>query len=642
MREIAVTGKGATLPIGRSETQRGGRLGGRARRRGLSAALFVTPLLALLGAFMLYPIVSAVDLSLRNAKTFSSVAAPYVAFQNYSDLIRDPEFLPLAWHSLLRGAGGAIPSYFVGLAAALALNRRAPGMAALRVAALIPFVLSTPIAVNTWLQLIDPHFGFLGTRFGTGNSLLADPNTVWPALLLVNTWFSFQFYAILLLAALQRIPPELYEAAQVDGAGVLRQFLHVTMPALGRVSAVFLGIHFMLSFQEVNLVLIATGGGPANATQTLATYAYQTGFRSFNIGSAAAISIASCIVMFGVVAVVGLFGYLVAQLRGSARVAVSSRLAPLSRLRLRPRRAHRRGNVFGHKGERRVPRPARRVLGYLPAAVAALVGVVPLLFLFSQSFDGSPAGAYRMSLFPRKLSVKNYVDVLGKSDLRVSRGGAVPPLFLNFFNSVAVAALVTALVLVVAGPAGYGLSRASGRWSTVVTILVVVVQFVPPVLLVFPLYRELALIGLLNSRIGLGIVTSVLSMPLSTLLFKTFFDSSPRELEEAAAIDGAGPVRIFRSVVIPISRPVIGAVAAFSLISSWNEFLFSLTFITDTASRTLPSALYLFTSTQNYAANTSPGQQAVYLVVPTVLAVALLAMTQRHFTAAYQGGGVKE
>jgi len=205
-----------------------------------------------------------------------------------------------------------------------------------------------------------------------------------------------------------------------------------------------------------------------------------------------------------------------------------------------------------------------------------------------------------------------------------------------------VAVVLTVLVLVVAGPAGYGLSRAGGRWAKLGTAVILVVQFVPPVLLVFPLYRELSLMNLLNSRIGLALVTSVLVMPLATLLFKTFFDSSPRELEEAAMIDGAGALRTFRSVVIPLSRPAIGAVAAFSLISSWNEFLFSLTFISDSPRRTLPSALYLFTSTQEYAAKTSPGRQAVYLVIPALLAVVLLGLTQRHFTAAYQGGGIKE
>jgi len=613
------------------------------RRRGLTSLAFVTPLLVLLGAFLLYPIYSAIDLSFRSAKAFSTVQAPFVGWANYRSLLDDPDFGALMWHSFIRGFGGAIPSYLVGLAAALALKVRRRGIAILRVIALIPFVLSTPIAVYTWLQLLDPHFGFLGTRFG--NNLLGDPDTVWPALLTINTWFSFQFYTILLLAALQRIPSELYEAAQVDGANALQRFLHVTVPGIARVSLVFVGIHFMLSFQEVNLVLVATGGGPANATQTIATYAYFSGFHSFNFGFAAAVSIVSCLVMFATVAVVVVVLFALLWLvRLARRSIILTRSVPSGssgtdrtsdgRSVPVPRRSARRDRW-------RIPARLRSPLAYLPAAASALAGVVPLIFLLSQSFDGQPAGSQKMALFPRQPTFDNYIRVLGNPQLRSPTGDVLPPLFLNFLSSILVAALVTVLVLVISGPAGYGLSRASGRWARLLTAVILIVQFIPPVLLVFPLYHELNLLDLLDSRFGLALVTSVLIMPLSTLLFKTFFDTGTRELEEAASLDGANAFRIFRSVVVPTSRPVLGTVAAFTLITSWNEFLFSLTFLNDSATRTLPSALYLFTSTQEYAAQTPPGQQAVYLVVPALLAVMLLALTQRHFTAAYQGGGVK-
>lgn len=617
----------------------------RHRRRSIAPVAFVTPLLALLAVFMFFPIVSAIDLSFRNAKTFSSTNASFVGLENYRSLIADPDFGALVRHSFIRGLGGAIPSYLLGLAAALALNSRRRGIAGFRVIALIPFVLSTPVAVSTWLQLLDPDFGFLGSRFGSGNNLLANPQTVWPTLLTINTWFSFQFYTILLLAALQQISPELYEAAQVDGAGAVGRFVHVTMPGLARVSLVFLGIHFMLSFQEVNLIFIATGGGPANATQTIATYAYATGFRSFRIGFAAAASIVSFLLMFAALAAFALLAYGVVRLRRAAKSAVAHHVFAASKL-VRPATTYMRSRRHDARDRRRrfrlTPRVCR-VLSYLPPSLVALLGVAPLLLLLSQSFDGTPSGSQKMTLFPRRPTIDNYTQVLSNPQLRDSTsGGDPPPLFFNFVNSVFVAAVSTVLVLVVAGTAGYGLSRARGQWPKLATGIILVVQFVPPVLLVFPLYHELSLLNLLNSRIGLAIVTGVLVMPLATLLFKTFFDSSSRQLEEAAALDGASAFRTFRSVVIPTSRPVMGAVAAFALISSWNEFLFSITFISDAPSRTLPSSLYLLTSTQSYAAFTSPGQQAVYLVAPALLAVVLLAFTQRHFTAAFQGGGVKE
>jgi len=396
---------------------------GAQRRRGLTAAAFVAPLLILIVVFMLYPIVSAVDLSFRNAKTFTVAAAPFVGLKNYNSIFSEPGFRSLLWHSVLRGVGGAIPSYVLGLCAALALNRRGRGVALFRVVALIPFVLSTPVAVNTWLQLLDPNFGFLGAKFG-GKNLLADPDTVWPTLLVINTWFSFQFYTILLLAALQRIPTELYEAAQIDGAGALRRFMHVTMPALAPVSAVFLGIHFMLSFQEVNLVLVATGGGPANVTQTLATYAYATGFGSFNIGFAAAVSVVSVLLMFASLGVFVLLLYLVVRVRRATRSVLLPRwLQQVTPARVWSRLRTRR-LIESDIGRRRARRPGvvSSVVRYIPQGVVAIVGVAPLLFLLSQSFDGSPPGAQRMTLLPVQPTLRNYPDVLGNPDLRTSAG----------------------------------------------------------------------------------------------------------------------------------------------------------------------------------------------------------------------------
>jgi multiple sugar transport system permease protein len=112
-------------------------------------------------------------------------------------------------------------------------------------------------------------------------------------------------------------------------------------------------------------------------------------------------------------------------------------------------------------------------------------------------------------------------------------------------------------------------------------------------------------------------------------------------MSEAAAIDGAGTLRTLWSIAIPLSRPAFGAVAAFALINTWNEFLLATSLVTNSRLRTLPPALTQYMSSYQFASTTSPGMQAVYLLIPIFAAVVLLTLTQRHLTSAYEGGSVK-
>jgi multiple sugar transport system permease protein len=128
---------------------------------------------------------------------------------------------------------------------------------------------------------------------------------------------------------------------------------------------------------------------------------------------------------------------------------------------------------------------------------------------------------------------------------------------------------------------------------------------------------------------------------MSTLFFKVFFDGIPLEIEESAASAGAGPVRILWQIVRPLARPVIGAMSAYTLINSWNEYLLATTLISDSSKRTFPAALQQYMSSFNFTATTIPGQQAVYLLIPIAAAVVLLLLTQRQLASAYEGGAVK-
>jgi multiple sugar transport system permease protein len=621
-----------------------GRPGGRKRGRQGSAAygLFLLPGVILVLGLIVYPIWSGVALSFTQANTFTG-DGPFVGFENYASFFELPFWQQLLGNSFIRAIGGAVPSYLLGMLAALALQQRLRYAGAARLIVLLPFVISAPVGIYMWQAVFNPYTGVpagLGLDIG---SLFTNTELVWPTLLFMNAWGSFQFYTILLLAGIQRIPTELYEAASIDGAGAIRSFFTVTFPSIRGISAAALAMHFMGSFQDFSLVYIATGGGPLNTTQTLASYAYQSTFSTgFNLGLGSAIAVLSVLLM--VVTMLVLVGIFFAgrallarsaeqrMLRAQREFAAIGR-APLGMLPPRPpTRPH----------SDRGWRIARRVWSHVSVLLFVLFALFPILFLLSQAFDGAPPGPGVLRFWPEQFTLDNFVSVFSNPAFWRGEEGASAPLILNLANSAIVTIGVTIVVLALASFGGYALSRWKNAATRIWTSVLVVTQLVPAIILLFPLYLLLADLQLLNTRHGLILITATASLPVATLFFRVYFERSPRELEEAAMLDGAGPIRTFVSIVLPNARTALGAMGAFTLIGTWNEFVFALTFVSDPNVRTFPPQLKQFTATSAFLNETSPGEQAVFLLLPIVTSAILLALTIRHFTAAYEGGGLKE
>ncbi|GGL99475.1 ABC transporter permease [Nakamurella endophytica] len=609
------------------------RRGGSTRRTGVYLLLIV-PAVVLIGALVVYPIVRSILTSFQAADT-----GRYVGLENYRRFFTDPNSASIVAHTFVRGIGGVVPSYLLGMFAALSLHQRIRGRTALRVLALVPFVISAPVGLNMWRLLLDPATGVpaaLGWNLGDP---LADPKTVWVVLLLINTWASFQFYTIVLLAGLARIPDELYEVAATDGATRWQRFRFVTLPGLGAVSVLACTVHFMGSFQEFNLIYILTGGGPAGVTRTLATYSYEQAFSNYDTGYATALTTISMLIMLLFLAVAYVVGRVLLAAARAARPA--DRMTLLARTTYQRRQRRDAADRAAGRMPRRSHLRDSLVLPYIGAVVVVLIALAPILFMVSRSLDGTPGGLETVSIIPRQWTLSNYGTVLSSPDLWSKDNLLTPPLAFNFLNSILVTAATTLLVLLVSMVAGYALSRWQSAWTRLLLVVLLVVQLVPAIVLVFPLYDFFAQIGLLGTLTGLVLALSATFLPLSTLLFKVFFDGIPREIEESAAIDGAGTLRILFQIVRPLAGPVIGSVAAFTLINCWNEYLFGATLISDGAKRTFPPALQQYMSSYAFSSYASPGMQAVFLLIPIFAAIVLLSLTQRHLAAAYQGGAVK-
>jgi multiple sugar transport system permease protein len=601
--------------------------------------VLLLPALVFAATFIVYPLFSSVWQSLHSNKT-----GGYIGLDNYRRFIDDPLAEAITVHTYVRAVFGVIPSYVVGLAVALAVTQRAHLVRVFTLLALLPFVISPPVGIGMWKLLLDPQSGVLPGLGLTTTDVFTNSHLVWPTLIYINTWGSFQLYTMILIAALRRIPPELYEAAAIDGASRWQQFRSVTMPGIARVSVAVCAVHFIASFQEFNLIHLATGGGPLNETQSLPTYAYQSAFTDYDMNYATALTTITTVLMAVTLLLLALVGLgWVKRSRLTRRLQPYTDRLPQLRLGTRRRRSVQLDAAPDRRRVKRVRQDGRKPLRsrYFWLLLVGLYAVGPILFLLSVSLDVTPGGSEPMRLWPRHFAFTNYWDVLSNPDLWSNTNIALPPLALNFVNSILVTAGTTAIVVVAGSLGGYALSRMRMRPARWLVAFFLLLQLVPMIVLVFPLYSLLAHIDLLGSQLGLILATTVISLPMGVLFFNVFFSDLPPEMTEAAALDGAGTLRTLWSIAAPLSRPAFGAVAAFALINTWNEFLLATSLVTNSRLRTLPPALNQYMSSYSFASSTSPGMQAVYLLIPIAAAVVLLTLTQRSLTSAYEGGAVK-
>jgi multiple sugar transport system permease protein len=193
----------------------------------------------------------------------------------------------------------------VGIGVALLLRRQFAGRDAVRTVILVPFVVPTAVTAITWRWLVNTSYGPLNqwlVDFGLLSSPvnpLNDPATAMAAATFVNTWRWAPLVALVVFAVLQTIPREEYEAARIEGAGILDEFRHVTLPHLQNSLTVLGLLGFLLTFNIFDMIWLLTGGGPVGETTTLAVYIYEIAFNTQNIGRGTAISVA----LFGMLVV---------------------------------------------------------------------------------------------------------------------------------------------------------------------------------------------------------------------------------------------------------------------------------------------------------------------------------------------------
>jgi multiple sugar transport system permease protein len=269
--------------------------------RQLTIVGFLSPAVALLLGVLGIPITAGIALSFTDWNLLTGNAAEFIGLDNYIALLSEPGFLSAAWITVVITVTALAGQFVLGLAAALALARNFRGRGLITTCLILPMMIASVVASLQWRWLYSAEYGLLNWVLGMlgvpGHAWLSDPATVVPAIVVVDVWQSTPFVMLFLLAGLQSLPTEVYEAAALDGAGRLQQFVFVTLPMLKPVIVVVMLYRAIFTFRLFDQIYAMTGGGPANMTQTLAFYSYKAAFSDWRIGYGAAAAVAMMLVL---------------------------------------------------------------------------------------------------------------------------------------------------------------------------------------------------------------------------------------------------------------------------------------------------------------------------------------------------------
>jgi len=523
----------------------------------------------------------------------------FVGMKNYMRLFNDPLFHTAVKNTVAYTAIIVPLMALVGLGLALLLNQPLRGRVVTRTAVFASYVVMVSVVGITWRWILDPTGAgivnyYLGTLGMDPLPWLAAPETAMLSIIIATMWWTAGYNMILYLAGLQDIPVAVREAARIDGANAWQEFRHVTLPMLKPVTFFVVVMSIAKSFQVFGQVYVMTQGGPSNSTLTIVNYLYVVGFTWFEMGYAAAIAYA----LFALLLVITVIQFRMVSREGEGGFV---RTELLVRMGL-----------------------------YVLMGLVLVFWVAPLFWMLSTSLK--PEGQI-LSLIPRWIpktfTLENYRDVLDK--FRLVAWGV---------NSIVVAAGATILGLAISIPAAYAFAKMRFRGQQWIFLLILSTILVPVHITIVPLFLGLAKLKLTDTYFSL--IMPTVANGFGVFLLRQFFQGIPKELEEAAVIDGASRLGILLRVVLPLSRPPIMAVAIFLFIQSWNDFMWPLIVTNTDATRTLPVGL-----ASSLAGTVSGGAIAYYgmsmagSVLATLPALLIFVLLQRYFVQGIALTGLK-
>jgi ABC-type sugar transport system permease subunit len=256
--------------------------------------LFMLPLILAVGVFLVWPIAEAVRLSFVRYNPLRPDDQPFVGLDNYLFVLEDPLFWESFWQAIVWTGWSTVLQAVIGVGLAMLLHQPLKGMNAFRGLLLFPYIVPTVVIALNWRWLFNSEIGIVNHIMMSAGIIeeriawLSTPTMAMTSAILLNVWKYTPFVVIVVLARLQTIPTELYDAAKVDGAGALRRFRDITLPQLAEVLAVVIVFRTIWTFNKFEEIYLLTRGGPGTSTYNLALYAFDQSIANLRMGVGAA------------------------------------------------------------------------------------------------------------------------------------------------------------------------------------------------------------------------------------------------------------------------------------------------------------------------------------------------------------------
>jgi ABC-type glycerol-3-phosphate transport system permease component len=597
--------------------------------------------LAIYVIFVISPFVQAFYYSMTDWTGFSK-SMNFVGLDNYLRLLQDDVFLKAVSNSIFLVV--VLPPVVIVLSLTLATLVTVGGASGgevrglahsgiYRVISFFPYTVPAIVIGIVWAQMYDPSNGLLnGILTAMGLSAfksfawLGDESTAMGASIFVIVWSMVGFYMVLFVAAIKGIPAEVYDAARVDGAGRVRTAISITMPMIRdtiRTAYVYLGILALDAF--VYMQALNSNGGPANSTLVISQDLLNTAFKKGKFGYASSMGATLAIITMAFAAIVFLVFYLTGERSpgktkpaaapvashdaADVRAAVAALRASVQSLPQRSARAPSRPSFWTDKKV--------SVLSHSALIAWSVIVCAPLIWVLMSSFKTTNEIFASPFALPSAWNFENYFSAWTTASIGT-----------YFFNTVIVVASALVIVMVLGAMCAYVLARYTFRGSQFIYYAMLAGLTFPIFLAVVPLFLTLRNIGLLNTLPGLIITYVAFALPFTVFFLYAFFKSLPQEIAEAAAIDGAGPWRIFFQIMLPMAKPGIASVAIFNFLGLWNQFLLPVALNTNNSNYVLSQGMASFASQAGYAVNFGALFAAVVITVLPVLATYIIFQRQ--------------
>lgn len=262
----------------------------------ITGFLFLLPVLLIVGLLLIYPVLSSIFYSFTSKHLVKS-GYEFVFLDNYIKVLTDPEFYAAFFTSVKWTVLSLFGQILIGFTAALALNKIKRGQGFYRTALIIPWAFPSIVIALSWKWILNGVSGFLPNflvKIGlcdVAPQFFSDPNLVFGTLLFINVWFGAPLIMVNVLSALQTVPKDQYEAAEIDGATAWQSFRRITVPHIRVVVGLLVVLRTIWVFNNFDTIFLITGGGPANITKTVPIYAYNLGWGLKQLGRSSAVTV---------------------------------------------------------------------------------------------------------------------------------------------------------------------------------------------------------------------------------------------------------------------------------------------------------------------------------------------------------------